>query len=229
MSVVMAIILSLFACDGAATLEEDTHGGVFLEMLELIPDTPGTRNSVYISNHAKIREIYDVSVPPSDADDMAIAEYINKLWGAPSAVAGDDPFVGRRLASASFISGIGPDFNHAFHSPIRRQNIGFGPQDVDMDIIAGVPPTVFEAAKGGYNPATIEDALNNYDEAESPEYEEYRGIAVYAWGYDGNELNLTRRLSPPFFDSLGRCRPLGVGDGHVLRAFVLAMWDHFTI
>ncbi|MFC1977805.1 hypothetical protein ACFLWS_06055, partial [Chloroflexota bacterium] len=56
--------------------EENT----FLEMLKLIPDTPDTRSPVYIIDYARIREIYEIALPSSDADnDDEILDFKNIL------------------------------------------------------------------------------------------------------------------------------------------------------
>lgn len=198
---------------GSTPEKEDS----FLEMLKLVPDTPGTRFSVYISDHAKIRESYDIPLPPSDADDGAIAEYMMMLMGDPSATA-SDPSAGVRLAAMSFVSGMGPSLTYGFVSPIRKENIGFGPQDVDQDILAGPPPMTFEAIRGRYDTSAIRQAVNRY-ESEMPQFEQYEGLTVIDWGYGGNEIMLEKLLTPPAFDNLGRCRPLGVEDSYIFRAF----------
>ena len=195
---------------------KSTPESSFLEMLKLVPDTPHTRFSVYINDYARIRESYDIPLPPSDADDEAISEYIMALAGDPSAMA-SDPSAGRRLGETSFVSGMGPRA-YAFYSPIRRHNIGFGPPDVDQDISAGRPPIIFEAIKGRFDTPAIKQAVNRY-ESEMPRFEQYEGITVIDWGYGGNEIMLEKQLMPPAFDYLGRCRPLGVGDRYIFRAF----------
>jgi len=196
---------------------KSTPESSFLEMLKLVPDAPATRYSVYISDHAKIRESYDIPLPPPDADDEAIAEYIMALAGDISAMP-SDPSAGRRLGGTSFVSGMGPSLIYGFLSPIRRRNIGFGPQDVDQDIQAGPPPATFEAIKGRFDTPAIKQAVNRY-ESEMPRFEQYEGITVIDWGYGGNEIMLGKVLAPPAFDNLGRCRPLGVEDSYIFRAF----------
>lgn len=212
----IVVLVGTVGINGCKSTPESSLENPFLEMLKLVPDTPHTRFSVYINDFAKIREIYDIPLPPSDADDEAIAEYIMMLIGDPSAMS-SDPSVGRRLGEVSFVTGMGPK-QYAFVSPIRRHNIGFGPQDVNQDILAGPPPMPFEAIKGRYDTSAIKQAVNRY-ESEIPQFEQYEGIMVIDWGYGGNELMLDKRLMPPAFDHLGRCRPLGVEDHYVFRAF----------
>ena len=167
------LLVSTFGISGCGA-SDSTGNGSFLTMLKVIPDTPYTRRCVYVSNHARIREIYDISLPSPDADDGIIEEYILMLLGDVSEVE-NDPSAGCRLYRTSFISGFGYD---AFKSPIRRHNIGFGPQDVDMDIRAGLEPMVFEAIKGNYDLADIEESLSRYDESVLPDVDSYRGIKL---------------------------------------------------
>lgn len=180
----------------------------FLEMLKVVPDTQGTRFGVYISDHAKVRETYDIPLPPLDADNEAIMEYFMALAGHPS--------TGLRIAGASFVSGLGP--SRAYESPIRRQNIGFGPQDVDQDISAGGPPLTIEAIKGDFDLAAIEEAISRCDESVMPDIVSYEGIVIYDWGPD---IHRERRLMPPAFDNLGRGGAIAVQEDYVFRVLTL--------
>ena len=181
----------------------------FLDMLKLIPDTPETRNVVYISDYARIRDIYDVPLPSTNSDDEAIFNYIVALlWDATI----DMP----RAAGESFISGIGPR-QYAEVSPIRRQNIGFGPQDVDVNISAGYPPLTFEAIKGDFDLDAIEDALSQYDESVSPDTDSYHGVTLYIWSYQVNETFQYERFAPPVFDYLGRGTTLAVQEDYIFN------------
>jgi len=204
-TVLLAGAFGISGCGG-------TNGSPFLDMLKLIPDAPSTRYSVYISDHARIRELYDVPLPSPDADDEEIEDYIMMLIGDAYKLE-NDPTAGRRFASGSFISGMGP-FGYQFASPIRRQNIGFGPQDVDVDISAAFPPQVFEAIKGSFDLSVIEDALSQYDESVMPEISSYQGTAVYDFGPD---IHPDRRLSPPAFDQIGRGCTIAVQEEYVFR------------
>ena len=57
---------------------KSTTESSFLEMLKLVPDIPATRLKVYISDHAKIRESYDIPLPSPDADDEERAKREHK-------------------------------------------------------------------------------------------------------------------------------------------------------
>ncbi len=197
-TVLLASVFGICGCGG-------TSDNPFLEMLKLIPDTDDTRYSVYISDHARIRELYDVTLPSSDADAEVMEEYIIALVGGI--------YVPHRLADCSFISGFGPR-QYALYSPIRRQNIGFGPLDVDVDISAGVPPLVFEAIKGSFSLSVIEDALSQYDESIMPETSSYQSVVIYNWGPD---IHLDTRLMPPAFDQLGRGETIAAQDEYIFR------------
>ena len=202
-------VIGVTGCKGAPEKGAPEKENSFLEMLKVVPDTPGTRFSVYINDYARIREIYDIPLPSSDADDEAIEEYIETLEGDPSA--------GQRLGEVSFVSGMGPPM-YAFYSPIRRQNIGFGPQDVDQDISAGPPPITFEAIKGRFDLAAVEDAISRCDESVMPDIERYEGIVIYDWGPD---ISITRPLMPPAFDNLGRGEAIAVQEDYVFRVLTI--------
>ena len=190
--VLLLIVLGVNGCGGAEV-------NPFLDMLKMIPDTPYTRFQVYINDHAKIREIYDIPLPSSDAGDE-MEEYIMTLaWGI------SEP---RRFIESSFISGIGQPQN-AFFSPIRRQNIGFGPQDVDLDIVAGRIPMTFEAIKGRFNLTTIDNTISQYDYPLSPDIDSYHDITLYIWSYEVNQIH------PPVFDFLGRGTTLAVQKDYI--------------
>ena len=201
----VAVMLLLSAL-GTSGCSGGTEGSPFLEMLKLIPDTHDTRWQVYISDHARIREIHDIALPSSDADAEVLEEYVIALAGDIS-----DP---HRLADCSFICGFGPR-QYALVSPIRRQHIGFGPLDVDVDISAGLPPLQYEAAKGDFNLAAIEDALSQYDESVLPDVDSYHDNTLYIWSYVANEVHLDRRLEPPIFDNLGRGTTLAVQKDYI--------------
>lgn len=200
LGLVVVLLVGVFGVSGCG----GTEGSPFLTMLEFIPDTPATRFQVYISDHARIREIYDVPLPLSDADDEAMVEYMIALRGqAPL-----------RFVSLSFISGMGP-LQYALVSPIRRQNIGFGPLDVDVDIYAGVAPTRYEVIKGNFDLAGIKDTLSQYDESVSPDIDSYRDIKLYIWTYEVNQIFQYNRLEPPVFDELGRGTTLAVQEDYI--------------
>ncbi len=112
----------------------ETGSSVIHEMLSLIPDTPLNRNWVSFTSCADIRDTFNVSRPAPDADTNAIRSYIDSIYNFVSR----DPLYAREL---SFISGMGtsslPMTYIRDHHPIRRENVGFGPQDVDYSIFAG--------------------------------------------------------------------------------------------
>ena len=197
----IVLLLSVLGVNGCGGAEVNP----FLEMQRLIPDSPDTRFQVYINDHAKIREIYDIPLPSSDAGDE-MEEYIMTLaWG----ISGP-----RRFIESSFISGIGQPQN-AFFSPIRRQNIGFGPQDVDFDIVAGRIPMTSEAIKGRFNLATIDNTISQYDYPLSPDIDSYHDITLYIWSYEVNQIHLDKRFAPPVFDFLGRGTTLAVQKDYI--------------
>ena len=215
----MAVTLVLWSCGGTPggeqeeeeqeeeeEEEEESESSPFLDMLRFIPDTSDTRLQLFICDYARIKQIYDISPPLSDADDEAMEEYILEL--------ALDESTNLRFSSPSFISGMGP-LRYAPSSPIRRQNIGFGPLDVDVDISAGTEPHAWEVIKGSFDLSVIEDAMNQYDESVTPEVGSYKGIVTYDWGpgsWSGH------RLSPPAFNNFSQGGTIAVQNDYILRA-----------
>jgi hypothetical protein len=206
---VMVLLAGAFGGSGCG----GTDSSPLLDMLKLIPDTTETRSRVCISDHARIREIYDVPLPSSDADAEVIEAYLLKLMGDPSDME-IDPTAGNRLCGVSFISGMGP-LQYISVSPIRRQNLGFGPLDVDIDISAGYPQVKYEIIKGDFDLSAIEEALSHYDESVLPDIDSYQGITLYIWTYEVDTYFEYEKLAPPVFDEAGRGTTLAVQDDYI--------------
>ncbi|HEY42138.1 MAG TPA: hypothetical protein G4O18_09855 [Dehalococcoidia bacterium] len=187
---------------------DDTSGGVFLEMLALIPDLPGIREYVQITDYTRIRELLDIARPAADVSEEVIRDYILALTYGPP----DTPL----HPKASFLSG-----SDGLQNPVRRQNTGFGPQDINADIAGGVKPdsylpSPYEAIKGHFDFPDVDDAMGSYDESLTPEIGSYQGITTYTWDHSPN---LERRLVPPIFDKEGRGSSLAVQDEYVFLAY----------
>ncbi|MBI4199283.1 MAG: hypothetical protein HY535_02245 [Chloroflexi bacterium] len=199
---VLALALMASACRQA--------GGesAYIELLKAVPDTKETRAYVALNDYEAVRQAYGVRPPRSNEGDDLL-DYLLDLSG-PLLESG-----GRwRPIGATWISGYGQaQYLEVRASPISRY-VGFGIRDVTMDVQAGAPPGVFEAARGSFDPEETDrllrrcrdcpkEALDRYEDRE------YQGVAIHSWG-DGLQANLTLRLSPPVFDQLGRAKPLAV-------------------
>jgi hypothetical protein len=177
-------------------------------MLRLIPDLPETRNFLTINSHARIRELYHISLPPPETGVEARDAYIAALLG-PSGSA--------RVGELAWIAGIGEPY--APNTPIRRQYVGYDVQDVDVETRAGAPPFIWEAAKGRFDPGRSNALLQTCAECpaaarERYSQEIYKGVTIHSWG-DGLMVDLALRSSPPVFDQLGRAKPLAVQKQYV--------------
>lgn len=205
-----AVMLLAAACAGGSG-EKAMQGGsdraAYTGMLRAIPDTPETRQSVTINNYARMRERFRLAAPGPNADAESLQAYIGALLGA------------HYTGQPTFVSGMGPV--PGAPTPMRRSNVGYGPQDVDLDILAGVPPARFEAAKGRFDPKATDRALAECIACPSEARgrytrETYRDVIIHGWG-DGLQISLQTRLAPPVFDQFGRAQALAVEQDRVFR------------
>ena len=171
------------------------------ELLRVIPDTPDTRRQVVINDYARVRMIRNVS-PPTDLGDMAQKQtYIEALFG---------PGAGVRVVPA-FVSGMDQQWARVH----IEQYLGY--RRVDQDIEAGAPPSLYSAARGEFDPAAADRAIDACDVCPAAERGEFDGVPYYSWGEDF-ALNRDRALAPPAFDQLGRGGRYAIRDQFVLRA-----------
>jgi hypothetical protein len=115
-----------------------------------------------------------------------------------------------------------PHSERMLQSPIRTNNIGYGPLDIDQSIYAvsyltNTDIIRYEAIRGNFYPSAINQATTNtyYDLNSLPAVAEYDGMDIYAW--DG-EMKMERRFKPPAFDNLGQGRTLAVQEHEILGA-----------
>jgi hypothetical protein len=188
-------------------LFEARYAGSFYEMLKLVPALPETRHEVHIHNYARMRELYNIPLPTPEASDTDRQLYIEAIVRA---VPGSDA----SFTSAAFISG----FSYAATSPIQRKNIGFGVQDVDLDIQARQLPVAFEAIRGRIDPSAIEGAMSRCASCPALIRDTYEGSQILDWGRDPIKGSLSQRFALPAFDHVGRLRPLGIQKPYIFRA-----------
>jgi hypothetical protein len=205
--VVLSVIFFLVHLLAQTASAQPTSTNTFSEMLKLIPTSPQTRQEVIIHDYARIRQMYTIPQPAAEASATDQQAYVKAI---ASALPGTDP----AFKAAAFLSG----FQYAVPTPIRRENMGFGVQDVDADIQTGLPPQVFEAIRGRIDPAAIEDALKRCSSCPIPVRDTYEGCKTYDWRRDPVVGSLKLRFTPPAFDNVGRLRPLGVQKSYVFRA-----------
>src|SRR5262249_40570824 len=109
-------------------------------------------------------------------------------------------------------------FSYAATSPIQRKHIGFGVQDVDLDIHARQLPVAFEAIRGRVDPLAIEGAMSRCASCPAFIRDTYDESQIYDWGRDPIKGSLSQRFALPAFDHVGRLRPLGIQKPYIFRA-----------
>ena len=72
MLVGILLALGLTACSSGG---EDKPEGRWLSLLSLIPDTERSRDELIMTDHARIREVFDIDRPAIDADEDELLEY----------------------------------------------------------------------------------------------------------------------------------------------------------
>jgi hypothetical protein len=199
---VVAIIVLAGVLHGGGDSDVDQEARSNLEaLMALIPDTPETRQYVYLYDYERMRDFLGVPIPSDLSDDRSLDEYLNAF-----------PF-GRESAGSGFISGL----SAGGRVVIRPETIGYGAANVDGEIRAGVPPREFEAIVGRFEPERIDSALRNCPNCPQPQVMTYEGRNYYSWGEDF-ETNLRSREQPPVFDELGRGGRWSFTSSFVLRA-----------
>jgi len=174
--------------------------GQFLHMLSLVPDTPDTRHDVRIDDYERVRNTLHIT--PSVDDELY---YLNS---------GDFRLPLGSMLSRGFLTGVDA---YAFQSPIKRNNVGFGPLDVDMDLTSGTPAYTFEIVKGRYDPQRTAEALANQPVMAREIYatQLYKNVIIHSWAEV--PYRVENRLAAPVFDRNARALPIAVADGYVFR------------
>jgi hypothetical protein len=193
------------------------------EMLEVIPDTLAPLSYIYYVDFASWRtknsisdlDIYkDYNGYPLEGGEN---RYITDIFLFQE---GENYFI--PYGTAPFISGMYPHSERMLQSPIRTNNIGYGPLDIDQSIYAVSYLTNsdiirYEAIKGYFDLTAISQATSNtyFDLDNLPQISEYDGLDIYSWN---GEMNIQRILKPPIFDNLGQGRSLAVQQHEILGA-----------
>ena len=66
------VLLIIIGCSGGGGSDD----GSFVGLLDIIPDTPETRKEVWMTDFAHVRELFGIVIPPSDADEDALVDYL---------------------------------------------------------------------------------------------------------------------------------------------------------
>lgn len=193
------LALILAACSSGGN---EVPEGRWISLLSLIPDTERSREEVTMSDHARIRDLFDIDRPAINADEDELVEYLQEIALSQPGI------------SFAEIYGLS-------HSPLPllelRTELGFTVADVDIDASAGRVPIPYQIVIGRFGEDVVVEALRT-DLSFSDILEEasYDGIAYYHWGYEGFDPDRITAVRP-----LGRGHQLTVVDGMVSWTILL--------
>ncbi len=186
--------------------------GVFAAMLQLVPDTPETRQQTTVDDYARVRQTFNIAAPADPA----------KLDQKQAYLAALNEKAGHSLAP-TFLSGL--------DAPARQTatlETYLGYRHVDQDLAAGLPPRVYEALRGQFDPQAAAQQIAAWDQRKQDpgngcpdcpptQTASFNGVPYYSWG-DDFAAGIRFRLAPPAFDQLGRGGRVAVEPQLVLRA-----------
>ena len=116
---------------------------------------------VWIKDYARMRELFGIEVPGPQADEDALAAYIERLRQAEGQIA--QPVVPAFFRGGSYISGYG-QFALVRSVINRRRYLAFDARNVDQSVMAGVPEARIEAVRGSFDPEATDLALSQCPE-----------------------------------------------------------------
>jgi hypothetical protein len=186
--------------------------GVFAAMLQLIPDTPETRQQTTISDYARVRQLFGIAAPADPANLDQEQAYFAAL--DQKAVRGLFP---------TFLSGLN---TQAGQTVTLERYLGY--RRVDQDAAAGLPPRLYEALRGQFDPQQAarqiaawdqqkQDPVSGCPDCPPTQTASYDGVPYYSWG-DDFAVGIRFRLAAPAFDELGRGGRVAIEPQIVLRA-----------
>jgi len=202
--------------------------GRISEMLKDIPyETEGHVNNAIFIDYASWGKT--LGIKPDDyrsSQGYTTVEsenkYIDDLILSPYFYSSDTPRIGWYpwLEWPPFISGMGSmwhninDQSILTDMPVRTMNIGYGPLDVQRSIISPIffngKQEIYEAIKGEFNIAAIDQAAKIYSDGEHyAQISTYNGVNIYSW--DEKQVE-KRKLDPPVFDIRGEGATLAVQE-----------------
>ncbi|NVL91365.1 MAG: hypothetical protein HWN69_10355, partial [Desulfobacterales bacterium] len=187
-------------------------GELYKEILQMVPEAFGTDVKIGITNHEWLRTKYGMSRPSANAGADEVNAYLNALITA--GIGMNECII--QIASATFICGIGMSISSISENPIRYENVGFGPQNVDIDVGITLGASQIEIILGSFSLGAINEAIDRLDESTKPVRTKYKGVDILDWG--GSSIHLDRKLAPPVYDHLGRGGVIAIQADCIMRA-----------
>ena len=167
-------------------------GRTFVDLLELIPDSPDTRASVELNNYELAQEVLEIPAENLNDHDELVTWY--------SGTQSDSPTPG--LLYGPWLSG----YNEYGSNNPSIEYLGFRLRDVTQSAIAALRPARLEIMLGEFDPDDVDRRIQSCSEcpvsnAASLFIERHGGITFYGWGGD-YQMDLGIRFNPPAFDQL---------------------------
>ncbi len=157
----LAMTLLLLPGCGADTETTPSESNRWLELLSVIPEKEDTLKAAYMQT-AEYVDLLREQWESSEDTPEGILEYV-------------DLAAHRRL----------PLFGTAYTDEEWKETVGFTVKDVIDSIVAGVPPLRFyQAVRGRFSEADVEDAARTGPLNEHLETLTYGGNEYYSWGAD---------------------------------------------
>lgn len=186
-------------------------------MLARIPDVPGARRSLLITDVVKMRSFAGIEPPGPQAGQEKVADYLREL--ARSSTTSPETILPREDA---WLAGM---HDYALSSATLT-SLGIDARNVDQVAVFSASTTPWatvstEIVAGRYESGVIARRLEICLECRIPETIGYEGVEYWAWGGDMQQ-SLRDRLAPPAFDHLGRGGRIWAGDGFAVRTLTTA-------
>jgi len=206
LSILLVAVLLLASCGG----DDENGSGAFSTMLRAVPNLPGYRASVRITDAERIYKVLGVDRPSSifrvDTD-----AYFEELAAA-------NAFAQGSVAPIQAGRFFGLQGDGAFTAYERiDQYLGIELGEIDRWLETGAPPRELYALGGDFDSKQADRLLNECDVCDPPDRRTHAGSTYYTWGEDF-EIDSTRGGRPPLYDDLGRGGGVAVLDRYALRA-----------
>ena len=188
----------------------------YVQLLSVIPDTPEIRSGVFLNDYALVRALFEGLLPGPGDDDREVKSLLqdkgNHFADFHETVAGINTF-----GTQSFLGPLGKYDQFAINA---HEYLALDLRFVEQTAWTWSPEGFghLDVAKGGFDPAATERALQSCDDCPAPAVQDRGGFRFYSWGGD-NEVGVAPRFSPPVFDHLGRGGQLAVSEEFVFRTF----------
>ena len=180
------------------------------ELLRTIPDTPETRDWIYIDDYALVRATFADDFYLPGPDDESIPD---DWYDYSPPMQNDGQFPVLAFGGPSFFS---------WRQYLANGDLGSHPNYLAFDVrhinqtITTGPPTGIDIIHGRFDPEATDEALTSCVECPPLDRSEHGSVSYYSWGGD-NEKSEALRLSPPAFDKLGRGGRIAVLSDYVFR------------